>query len=215
MGEIVDVIDKTGVLARLANGERVAVELGCGPRKRQQHAVGIDQLDYPAVDLVGDVFTVLAAMPDGSVQAVYTYHFLEHVHDLSLLLSELARVLQPGGKLEIEVPHFSNPYFYSDPTHVRAFGLYTFSYLAEEKFFKRKVPMYGRTPDFALDDVKLQFDSPFIGRKIIRRLIGPLFNAGRWMQEFHEENLCYLFSAYQIRFVLRRLDDRPLVPAKD
>ncbi|MFT4171210.1 MAG: methyltransferase domain-containing protein [Rhodocyclaceae bacterium] len=197
--------DKSRVIARLQQGEKLTLELGCGPSKRHVAAIGVDALDYPGVDLVGDVFAILAAMPDASISAVHAYHFFEHIDDLPHLLTELARVVQAGGLLDVEVPHFANPYFYSDPTHAKFFGLYTFSYLARERLFRRKVPQYGREPAFELIDAQLDFNSPFPVRGLIKRLIGPVFNASRWMQEFHEENLCYLFPCYQLRFALVRL----------
>lgn len=198
-------LDKTGVLERVRSGARIELELGCGPRKRHASALGVDALDYPGVDLVGDVFEVLTALPAGCVDAVHAYHFLEHVEELPRLLDELARVSCADAVLDVEVPHFSNPYFYSDPTHHRFFGLYTFSYLAEEALFRRKVPQYGRTPAFRLIDARLDFDSPFPIRGLLKRLLGRLFNLTRWLQEFHEENLCYLLPCYQVRYVLQRL----------
>jgi len=197
--------DKSAILARVKGGEVVALELGCGPRKRHPDAVGVDALDYPGVDLVGDVFAVLAAFPDASVSTVHAYHFLEHVSDLDRLLAELARVMTPNAVMDVEVPHFAHPYFYSDPTHHRFFGLYTFCYLARSSLFRRGVPMYGRAPAFELTDVRLDFDSPFPIRGVLRRTVGRVFNLSRWMQEFHEENLCYLLPAYQLRYLLRRL----------
>ena len=197
--------DKSGVIERTAKGGRVSLELGCGPRKRHANALGVDMLDYPGVDLVGDVFEILAALPPGCVEVVHAYHFFEHVSDLARLLDELARVMRAGALLDVEVPHFANPYFYSDPTHAKFFGLYTMSYFAQESLFRRKVPKYGREVTFELTTVWLDFDSPFPVRGLIKRLIGPLFNMTRWLQELHEENLCYLFPCYQLRFELRRL----------
>lgn len=181
------------------------LELGCGPRKRHADALGVDALDYPGVDLVGDVFAVLRALPDACVRAVHAYHFFEHVEDLGTLLDELARVMEEGALLDVEVPHFANPYFYSDPTHHRFFGLYTFCYLAEDALFARKVPRYGREPRFRQVDVQLDFNSPFPVRGLIKRAFGRVFNLTRWLQEFHEENLCHLLPCYQVRYALRRL----------
>lgn len=198
-------VDKSAVIPRLAAGGRIALELGCGPRKRHAHAIGVDALDYPGVDLVGDVFVILRALPDGCVSAVHAYHFLEHVADLGGLLDELARVMADGARLDVEVPHFANPYFYSDPTHHRFFGLYTFSYLAEDALFARRVPQYGRQPQFRQVDVRLDFDSPFPLRGLFKRGVGRIFNLSRWLQEFHEENLCHLLPCYQLRYALDRL----------
>lgn len=197
--------DKTQAADRLRQGQCAALELGCGPRKRHADAIGIDRLDYPGVDLVGDVFGILRSLPAACVQSVHAYHFFEHVADMPALLEEIARVLKPDGWLDVEVPHFANPYFYSDPTHSKFFGLYTFSYLARDGLFHRRVPQYGRTLHFELVDVRLDFDSPFLFRGLIKRSIGPLFNLTRWLQEFHEENLCYVLPCYQLRFSLRRL----------
>ena len=198
-------VDKTQAAERLRQGQCDALELGCGPRKRHADAIGVDRLDYPGVDLVGDVFGVLRSLPAACVQSVHAYHFFEHVDDLPALLEEVARVLKPDGSLDVEVPHFSNPYFYSDPTHSKFFGLYTFSYLARDGLFRRRVPQYECMPHFELVDVRLDFDSPFLFRGLIKRAIGPLFNLTRWLQEFHEENLCYVLPCYQLRFSLRRL----------
>ena len=205
MGLSMNIIDRADLIGRVRRGDAISLELGCGARKRNRTAIGIDQLDLPEVDVVGDVFDVLSLLPQGSVMSIHTYHFLEHVSDLSRIMPELGRVLKPGGELEVAVPHFANPYYYSDPTHCRPFGLYTFCYLAKSSLFARTVPAYGYQFDFDLRDVRLHFDSPFISRKIIRRLLlNPFFNLTRWMQEFHEENLCFLFPAYEICYKLVR-----------
>jgi SAM-dependent methyltransferase len=200
------VIDKTGLLARLSTRPRVALELGCGAHKRDADSIGIDALELPGVDLVGDVFDVLAAFPTASVDAVGSYHFFEHVDDLRRLLAELARVQKPGTELKIVVPHFSNPWFYSDYTHRRFFGLYTFCYLARSSLFRRAVPTYGLESGFELVDVRLSFKStrPFYVRHGVKRILGAAFNATTWLKEFYEENLCWLFPCYEIDFRLRR-----------
>ena len=197
-------IDKHG---HLANIEGRVLDLGCGRRKHARAYVGVDVLDYPEVDVVGDAFEVLARVPDGALEGVYSSHFLEHIDDIRSLLDELARTLRSGAILEIVVPHFSNPYFYSDPTHRSSFGLYTFSYLAEDRTYRRGVPNYGYSSAFWLRSVRLRFKSspPFYGRYAIKRVIEVLVNATRWTQEFYEENLCYLLPCYELHFVLERL----------
>lgn len=199
-------LDKTNVLPRLATMPRVVLELGCGSTKRDGNAIGVDAMDLPGVDLVGDVFDVLASFPAASVDAIASFHFVEHVDDLSRLVREFGRVMKNGGVLTIVVPHFSNPYFYSDHTHRRFFGLYTFCYFATRSPFRRQVPLYGLDPQFEVADVELGFKStrPFYVRHAIKRVQGALFNRSRWLQEWYEENLCWLFPCYEIRYSLRR-----------
>src|SRR5258706_13782735 len=134
--------DKKNMLDRLGSARHVVLELGCGMKKRHADAIGIDTLDYQDVDVVGDVYEVLAAIPSGCVDEVYGHHFVEHVESVSRLLAELARVVKVGGLVEFVAPHFSNPYFYSDPTHRSSFGLYTFSYFSINSPLHRKVPSY-------------------------------------------------------------------------
>ncbi len=200
------VTDKAGLLQRLRELPRVQLELGCGERKRDAAAIGVDLQDLPGVDLVGDVFDVLAAFPPASVDGVASHHFFEHVDDLSRLVTELARVVKPGGELLVAVPHFSNPWYYSDPTHRRHFGLYTFCYLARSSRFRRAVPTYGAALDFDLADVRLEFKStrPFYARHAVKRILGLLFNATTWLQEFYEENLCWISPCYEVRYRLIR-----------
>ena len=184
------------------------LDLGCGSRKVAPDYVGVDLLDLPDVDLVGDVMDVLGAIPDGVLEGVYSSHFFEHVESVPALLDELARVIRVGGELDVIVPHFSNPYYYSDLTHRSFFGLYSFSYLARDTLFRREVPSYGREARFVLRSAQLRFKSPrpFYGRYAAKRMIQVAVNASRWTREFYEENLTYLIPCYEIRFKLERAD---------
>jgi SAM-dependent methyltransferase len=201
------VIDRKRVLERIAELPRVDLELGCGTTKRTPSHLGVDELDLPGVDLVGDVFEVLAAFPDESVDSVSSFHFFEHVEDLPRLLGDIARVMKPGGALAVVAPHFSNPYFYSDYTHRRFFGLYTLCYFAKSDLFSRQVPTYGIEPQFELVDVRLVFKStrPFYVRHAIKRTLGWFINTSNYTREFYEENLCYLVPCYEIAYSLKRI----------
>jgi SAM-dependent methyltransferase len=198
--------DKTGKLAELIRARRGVIEFGCGPARRHADAVTVDALDFAGVDVVGDVFAVLAAIPDGSVDAVHSYHFLEHVEPLSRVVRELARVLKPGGVLHTVVPHFSNPYFYSDYTHRQTFGLYSFSYLADDPLFLRKVPRYQVDTGLVLEDVTLGFKAarPFYLRYAFRRALGLLVNSTRLTQEWYEAGWTGWFPCYELDFTVRR-----------
>lgn len=199
-------IDKKNILSRADSASHIELELGCGNRKRNRQAICIDILDYEDVDIVGDVYEVLSSFPRCSVDAVYSDHFVEHVPDVPRLLTELARVVKPNGYVEFVAPHFSNPYFYSDPTHQSFFGLYTFCYFVNKSPFARHVPTYGFKPEFSIANVDLIFKStqPFIFRYGIKRIIGSIFNSCTYLKELYEENFCYLFPCYEVRYILRR-----------
>jgi SAM-dependent methyltransferase len=204
------IVDKRGILSNILDRNPVLLEIGCGNNKRTNEAIGIDILDYDCVDIVGDAMDVLKKIPDNIVDGISSYHFLEHADNLDLLLGEVARVLRLGGLFQVVVPHFSNPYFYSDPTHKNYFGLYTFSYLGNDRIFRRKVPHY-KAVSFRLIDVDLLFKSPppFIIRYGIKKVLGAMFNSCRYMQEFYEENLCYLFPCYEIKYVIEKITPTP------
>ncbi len=199
--------DNRAVLALLQDRSVVTLELGCGERKRYPGSIGIDAIDGNSVDIVGDATETLRMFPTAAADFVTSCHFLEHVADLQPLLDEIVRVVKVGGRIEVVVPHFAHPYYASDPTHRNRFGLYTFSYLAEDKIMSRGVPSYVRMKTLSLESVDLVFKSPspFYFRYGFKKLIGALFNSCRYMQELYEENFCYIFPCYEIRFVLRRV----------
>lgn len=147
---------------------------------------------------------VLGSLDDESVAEVFSSHLFEHVDDLDGLMRELGRVLAVGGRLHVVVPHFSNAYFYSDPTHRRPFGLYTFSYYAEDALLRRRVPTYDHEVRLRLESARLHFRSSteFRTRYRIKEGLGRLVNASGWLQEFYEENLYGILPCYELEFEL-------------
>lgn len=200
------VIDKSGILNTLSREHPITIELGCGNWKRLAGAVGVDALDYPAVDIVGDVYNVLSSFPDACVEECYSSHLFEHLPDLPAVMKELGRVVAPGGRVVIVVPHFSNPYFYSDYTHTRFFGLYSLSYLCRDQIFARRVPSYQLEPIFDLIAVNLVFKSSRASglRRISKRVASRIFNSSNAMKELYEESFCWLMPCYEVQFTLRR-----------
>ncbi len=200
------VSDPRGRLAAVAAARAGVIELGCGPAPRHPGAVTIDALPFDGVDVVGDVFAALARLPDACVDEIHSYHFLEHVASLKDVVAAMARVLKPGGVLHAVVPHFSNPYYYSDYTHRTPFGLYSFSYLADDPILRRKVPRYQVDTGLVLQDVRLGFKAapPFYVRYALRRALGAIVNSSRWTQEWYEAGWSGWFPCYEIDFRLKR-----------
>ena len=205
-------VDRHGLIEQINNASIEArLEIGCGPNPHRPGYITVDLLELDCVQIQGDVFELLARLNPGTVSAVYASHFIEHVPDLAALMDALARVCKPGALIEFTVPHFSSPFFYSDPTHKTFFGLYTFSYIARNKCgLRRQVPLYGRTPAFDLVRAELVFKSypPNYIRHGMKKLMEKLVNLGNWTKEFYEEILTWIFPCYEIRFRLVRIDER-------
>ena len=64
--------------------------------------------------------------PDNYADEIHVYHVLEHLHDPLKKMEELHRILKPGGKLFLRVPHFSSLGAFTDITHIRPFGITSF-----------------------------------------------------------------------------------------
>jgi SAM-dependent methyltransferase len=76
-------------------------------------------IDCRKVDITKDPFP----LTDGSVGAILFFHTIEHIADAHLCLSEMLRVLRPGGVAFVVTPDWRKQYkgFFSDPTHVKPY----------------------------------------------------------------------------------------------
>ncbi len=193
----------------LEAGRKLRLNLGSGLR-RMPKFYNVDHLSLPGVDILADLETPLAELPDNSVEQVYCRHTLEHVSRLLELLGELHRVTHPEGRLEVIVPHFSNPYAYSDPTHVRFFGLYSFFYFAEEKDQpRRKVPNFYVPQRFCVERVRFNLLRSSLTDKLFRAVLHPLINRSVDWLDWYERRICRLCPVDDIHWLLRPVKPTP------
>ena len=187
----------------IESGTPLNLELGGGTGKHKGY-YNIDACNVPGVDALADLNKPLSLVPTDSVSRVISNHALEHIEELELLLSELHRVTKSDGTIEITVPHFSNPFYYSDPTHKRFFGLYTMCYFVdfEQQPFRRKRPTFYTQSRFRLVEVKIEFFRFTRADKIVGTFLSYLVNRSSSGQEFYERHLCWIFKAHQIRYKL-------------
>ncbi|MGL4555613.1 MAG: class I SAM-dependent methyltransferase [Gemmataceae bacterium] len=191
------------VLADLAAGRPLSLNLGGGQRVKPGF-YNVDLVEMPGVDIVADLEQPLSALPDGSVAEVYTRHVLEHITRFTELVAELHRVTRPDGRIEVIVPHFSNPYAYSDPTHVRFFGLYSFFYYADAADQPaRKVPNFYSPVRFKVESVNLRLLKMSWLEKLFCKVAQPLIDRGVGWMDWYERRLCRLFAVGDVRYVLR------------
>jgi SAM-dependent methyltransferase len=123
------------------------LDLGCGPNPRPGFE-GVDALDF-GQPIKHDL---RKAWPwkDGTVDEVHCSHFLEHLTGAERVhfFNELHRVMIPGGKASIIVPHWSSERAYGDPTHQwPPVVFFSFFYLNAE-WRKANAPHSGYTCDF-------------------------------------------------------------------
>lgn len=100
----------TRTVAELGDDE-VVLDLGAGGRLIRPGIVTVDFIPFPNTEVVCDVHSL--AFADASVDSVICTGTLEHVRDPGKAMSEIHRVLKPGGLVHVEVP-FMQPY-HADP----------------------------------------------------------------------------------------------------
>lgn len=108
-------LDLEGDLVRsFVNGDKNILELGCGPMKTVDRAIGIDRVPGGEViphlngqksvaDIVADVTNDIP-LGEKSQDVVIARHILEHCIDSVGTIMKWKKIIRPGGKLIIAVP---------------------------------------------------------------------------------------------------------------
>lgn len=175
----------------------VVLDVGCGGNKIAG-ATGVDRLKLPGVDVVCDFESGPLPFAANSVDVIYSRHTLEHLADLERILREFLRVLKPDGKLFVTVPHFSNSLAYSDYTHKRFFGYYTFDYFSKTRSKHWDVPNYTSDIWFTIVSKRLSFRNlSFFGV-----FCDWLFNRGTLLPYLYESKLSWVLPCFEITYEL-------------
>ncbi|MES2626441.1 MAG: methyltransferase domain-containing protein [Pseudomonadota bacterium] len=186
----------------LSEHRTIKLELGSGQRKRDGF-YSLDHIEMDGIDIVADLNKPLSLLPDNCIEYLYTRHVLEHINEFLPLMREIHRVTKPGGTIEIIVPHFSNVYGFSDPTHVRFFGLYTMNYfVAHENQPRRHVPAFYTDTRFKIKSLKIDFYRASLLDRLLSPVFSKLVNHSIHTQDFYERRLAHFFHAWQIRYIL-------------
>lgn len=191
------------VTQALQAGQKLKLNIGGGATVKEGY-FNLDLVELPQVDIVADLNQPFSLLPDNSVERVYTCHVLEHVSNLLGLMEELHRICTPGAEIEIIVPHFSNPLYYSDPTHVRPWGIYTIAYFMDkEDQVGRKVPCYYSKARFKLKSRRIVFARTNLLDRIFVPALRSILN--RWFSamEIYERRWSWIYPAWELQMVVQ------------
>lgn len=192
------------VLKDIANGVDLKIDLGCGPRPKKGY-YSLDLLEMNGIDIVADLNQPLDLIPDNSCSHIFSNHALEHIQDINAIMGEIYRIAKSDACIEIVVPHFSNVFGYSDPTHLRLFGIYSFYYYVKRNNQpgKRKVPDFYTKYKYIINKIKIEFERLSLFDRLIVPLMRKVVNINLYTQTFYERRLSCIYHASQIRFILQ------------
>ncbi|MGZ6243608.1 MAG: methyltransferase domain-containing protein [Candidatus Binataceae bacterium] len=154
-----------------------ALDLGCGPEPQNTFnadvVYGVDVRDDVDRRIVrADLALEPIPFPDDTFDFVTAHDFIEHVPRLIFaphrrypfvdLMSEIWRVLKPGGKFRSVTPAYPHTAAFMDPTHVNIITVETFPFYFGERL---RAKMYGFTGAF---DVTKQV---WMGQHLVSTLI--------------------------------------------
>ncbi len=165
-------------MADVSQSRRIRVDLGCGNRKIKG-TLGVDTVRVPGVDVVADLNSGLP-FRESSVDAIYSYHILEHMDDFLATMNEIWRVCRPGALVYIKVPHAASSFVtWKDPTHRRGLSIATFAYF-DDTYFDGAAFAYYSKARFRIERAKLNFTLTDRNTELLlswpRRIIDRLFD---------------------------------------
>ncbi len=106
------------------------LDVGVGSRKFPG-SIGIDIRPHSEADIVHDLNRFPWPLEDNKFDLILCRHILEHLPVTDKVIEELYRICKPGGKLVIEVPHFSNVEAFRHWQHIHFFTAGSFDYFSE------------------------------------------------------------------------------------
>ena len=179
------------------------LNLGCGSHSREGW-VNLDIAAQPGIDVVHDIENLPLPFPDNHFDEILAQDILEHVEYIPVL-KDLHRILAPGGRLHLRVPHYTSRNNFTDPTHKKQFSVSTFDYFAKGTYIweKKQGEFYF---DFVFDRIeylKLNFDKTsariFRWRKLMEWWVN---SSPRRRLKYEMTGRCYLIPASDIEIIL-------------
>jgi len=92
------------------------LNIGCAGYKKPGY-INLDWQSIVEPDINHDLNTFPYPFQDNSFELVEASHILEHLDRPFEVMKELHRILKPGGRLLIRVPHFSRGMTHPEHSH--------------------------------------------------------------------------------------------------
>jgi len=162
----------------------VILDLGCGKKKQDPAAIGLDRQRGSSADVLCDLRHFPWPIKDNCAGKVYLSHFLEHHPDILGAMAEVHRIAQAGAEVIIVTPHYSSPDSYTDPTHLFHLGVHSFDYFVRSSFEDFTYDAGG----FRILECHLTF-----GGNLLLDNLGRFFAA--ISVDFYEKHLAWIFPA--------------------
>ena len=168
----------------MRDSKMVILDLGCGKKKQDPAAIGLDRQRGSSADVLCDLRHFPWPIKDNCAGKVYLSHFLEHHPDILGAMAEVHRIAQAGAEVIIVTPHYSSPDSYTDPTHLFHLGMHSFDYFVRSSFEDFTYASGG----FRILERRLTF-----GGNLLLDNLGRLFAA--ISVDFYEKHLAWIFPA--------------------
>lgn len=180
------------------------LNLGCGKDLKEGY-VNIDIVDYGG-NMIHDINTFPYPFEENTFDEIFASHILEHVYNFNKTVTELYRILKPGGLLIVYAPFFLNTKYFGDPDHKIPFSIRTFDnyeYIGNRKLkFYEKWKLNHRT----------NYETGALFEVLEKRFITSNFAALKWMDVvvniepvIYERFFAGIFSPEEVFFKLRAI----------
>lgn len=172
------------------------LNLGCGNDYKEGY-INCDWTDKIKVDKIVDLEKPLKMFDSDSVEEIICNHVLEHINNFVPLIHELHRICKEDAVIKIKTPFYTSWGQFNDPTHVRFFTPWTFTYF-EKGNYSHEV---GVDKDIIKAEViRINFGIGISSK--LNKIINPIVN---FSHSFYCRFFAWIFPCAEIEYKLRVL----------
>jgi hypothetical protein len=173
---------------------RTTLNLGCG-LKHVPDALNLDVAPETNPDVVQDLNRVPWSLASDHFSEVLAFDVVEHLEDFIATMEEIHRVSSDGAVVRITVPHFSCANAFTDPTHRRLFGYFSFDYVTGA----------GEIQHYTLLRFRQQYRRMMFYPSLVNKLVARLANR---YPAAYERRWTWIFPAWYLYFELQVVKDK-------